>query len=165
MQGQGLVARRALLLAQRAKRQLSRRPLLAKAMPCAFGFAFGDFLTQYVNRDRSAPYRQDFRKTAAMAAAGAALAAPVGLGLYRAMDAAWPSVAFAVAAGKFTLDQVVGCAIWQAAYCALPGNGWYRDMLSSAAAAAAGGVDARVRDAVAYAAAMTSMVLPAPSAC
>jgi hypothetical protein len=122
-------------------------------------------LTQYFNRDRSVPYRQDFRKTAAMAAAGAALAAPAGLGLYRAMDAAWPSVAFAVAAGKFTLDQAVGCAIWQAAYCSLPGNEWYREMLASAATRAADRVDARMRDAVAHAAAMTSLVLPAPSAC
>jgi hypothetical protein len=104
------------------------------------------------------------RKTAAMAAAGAAVAAPVGLGLYRWMDAAWPSAMFLVAAGKFTLDQVVGCAIWQAAYCAIPSNGWYRDMLGGLLASAAGGVDAGVRDAVAYAAAMSSMVLPAPAA-
>lgn len=72
-----------------------------------------DFLTQYFNRDKRQPYRHDFRKTAAMAAAGAAVAAPVGIGMYAWMDAAWPSSAAAVAAGKFTLDQIVGCAIWQ----------------------------------------------------
>ncbi|KIZ00919.1 hypothetical protein MNEG_7044 [Monoraphidium neglectum] len=100
-----------------------------------------------------------------MAAAGAAVAAPVGIGMYAWMDAAWPSSAAAVAAGKFTLDQIVGCAIWQAAYCSLPGNEWYRDMLTGAARSAAGGVDGGVRDAVAYAAAMSQMVLPAPATC
>jgi len=101
-----------------------------------------------------------------MAAAGAWLAAPVGLGLYRWMDAAWPSTMFAVAAGKFTLDQVVGCMLWQVSYCALPGNEWYREMLGGLARGAAGGVDTGVRDAVAYAAAMSSsFALPAPAAC
>jgi hypothetical protein len=120
-----------------------------------------DFLTQYFNRDRSQPYRHDLRKTAAMAAAGAAVAAPLGLGLYRWMDAVWPSAALAVAAGKFTLDQIVGCFIWQAAYCSLPGNDWYRDMLAGLARGAAGGVDAGMRDAASYAAAVSAMVAPA----
>lgn len=125
-----------------------------------------DFLTQYFNRDKQRPYRHDFTKTALMAAAGASLAAPVGLGLYRWMDAAWPSAMLMVAAGKFTLDQVVGCVIWQAAYCAIPGNEWYREMLGGALRSAASGVDGGVRDAVAYAAChMSSVVLPAPAAC
>ncbi len=123
-----------------------------------------DFLTQYVNRDKSRPYSHDFRKSAAMAAVGAGLAAPAGLALYRYMDAAWPSAALAVGAGKFTLDQLVGCVIWQAAYCAIPSNDAYRAMLSGLVVAGAGGVDHGVKEAFAYAAAMaSSVVLPAPA--
>lgn len=161
-----LAGRQARILANRVySRFVRRRPLLAKSLPTACGFVFGDFLTQYFNRDRQKPYRHDFRKTAAMAAAGAAVAAPVGLGLYRWMDAAWPSAALAVATGKFTLDQIVGCAIWQAAYCSIPGNDWYREMLCAAAANAYSGVDGGVRDAIAHAAAASSVVLPAPATC
>lgn len=118
-----------------------------------------------MNRDPSLPYQHQYGKTAAMALAGAAAAAPASAALYRAMDAAWPGGGAAAAAGKFCVDQIIGCAIWQAAYCSIPENEWYRNMLAGALAAAAGGVDGGVRDAVAYAAAMTQMVLPAPAAC
>jgi len=117
-------------------------------------------LTQYINRDRSRPYTHDARKTVAMAAVGAGIAAPTGLALYRWMDAAWPSAMLAVAAGKFTLDQAVGCIIWQAAYCAIPSNSAYRAMIGGLMTNAVSGVDSNVRDAVAYAAAMASVVLP-----
>lgn len=110
------VNRGALRLAARTRNFLQRRPLVAKACPTAFGFAFGDFLTQYLNRPHKNTYQHDPTLTAAMAATGAVVAAPVGLALYRWMDLVWPGTSWLLAAGKFTLDQVVGCVIWQAAY-------------------------------------------------
>lgn len=61
-----------------------------------------------------------------MAVVGGALAAPLGLGLYRWMDAVWPAAGFLVASCKFTLDQVVGCMLWQAAYLTISPH--YRQM-------------------------------------
>lgn len=77
-----------------------------------------DLLTQFCSRDKQQPYRHDYRKTAIMAFAGGAVAAPASAGLCLWMDAAWPSMAFASSTGKFALDQIIGCAIWQAAYSA-----------------------------------------------
>jgi hypothetical protein len=98
---------------------MQRQPLLAKAVPTAVGFCFGDFLTQYFNRDVQVQYRHDFSKTAQMALVGASVAAPIGLGLLRVLDISLfscnPHTAFALSS-KFLLDQVLGCLIWQAAY-------------------------------------------------
>ncbi|KAI8462771.1 MAG: hypothetical protein J3K34DRAFT_168014 [Monoraphidium minutum] len=153
----------ALRLAVRKGRRLAQQHTKGiKAAQIGFGFAFGDVLTQHFHRQHTPTH--DWRRTAAMAAAGAALGAPLSLGLYAGMDAAWPAATAAGAAGKFALDQALGCALWQAVYCALPGNDWYRRMLSGALASAAGAADGGVRDAVAYAAAMSQMVLPAPAA-
>jgi hypothetical protein len=122
-----------------------------------------DFLTQYLNRDRQQPYSHNFRSTALMAAAGAAAAAPAGLLLCQWMDAVWPSPLLLAAAGKFTIDQVVGCALWQAFYCAIPGNEGYRDALAAGLQRAAAGADDGVRAAFAHAAAAASLVLPVPA--
>lgn len=54
-----------------------------------------------------------------MAVVGAGVAAPVSLLLYRAMHLLAPGTTPLLAAAKFVIDQVVGCALWQAAYCAL----------------------------------------------
>jgi hypothetical protein len=35
------------------------------------------------------------------------------------MDALMPGASLLLAAGKFTLDQIVGCVVWQAAYMAI----------------------------------------------
>lgn len=112
---------RALKLVKRGSRFLQRRPLLAKALPCAVGFAFGDILTQYFHAPRDVltgdpMYTHDFIKSIKMAGVGGVLAAPVGLALYRWMDVVWPGSGLVAGAAKFTADQVVGCIIWQAAY-------------------------------------------------
>ena len=103
-----------------------------------------------------------------MAAAGAAFAAPAGVRLCAAMDAWWPAAsagarAPALATGKFVLDQAVGCAIWQAAYCSLPGNEAYRDALLGFFGAAASAAAAGARDAAAFGAATLAAVVPAPA--
>lgn len=109
------VNRSAVRLYVRGSRFAQKNALLAKALPTAFGFAFGDVLTQYCHR-RSDSYTHDAPKTALMAGVGGSVAAPVGLVLYRWMDIAWPGSGVLLAAGKFTLDQVVGCLLWQVAY-------------------------------------------------
>lgn len=105
----------------RGSRFLQRRPFLSKLMPTAAGFAFGDVLTQYVHNDRNADgsYSHDPVKTAAMFGMGAGAATPLALALWRWMDAVWPGTGLLLAAGKFTLEQVVCCALWQAAYCSI----------------------------------------------
>lgn len=113
-----VVNRHAMKVVVYGSRFLQKRPLVAKGLPTAFGFAFGDVLTQYFHK-KTDTYTHDFKKTAQMAAVGGVVAAPVGLALYRWMDAVWPGSGFLMAAAKFTLDQVVGCAIWQAAYLAI----------------------------------------------
>ncbi|EFJ41507.1 hypothetical protein VOLCADRAFT_84089 [Volvox carteri f. nagariensis] len=113
--------RKPAVLAIRLSRELQRRPLLAKCVPTAVGFAFGDCLTQFMNRDRSRTLREQwsFSRTGSMLCIGALCAGPILLSFNRWMDlAVMPSagsspVAVAV---KFLLDQVVGCFIWQAAY-------------------------------------------------
>lgn len=87
-----------------------RRPLLTPPAPLYPSFA--DVLTQYVNRDRSKPYRHDAGKTAAIAAAGVLLGLPASNALYSQMNATWPSAAAPVAAGKFVADQALGCVLW-----------------------------------------------------
>lgn len=97
---------------------MQKRPLLAKALPTAVGFAFGDVLTQYMNNK----HRQRWYKphlTATMAALGLVVAGPAGLAFLRWMDLSiLPSHPHSpVALGvKFVLDQVLGCVLWQASY-------------------------------------------------
>lgn len=102
-------------------REAQRHPLLSKALPTAIGFAFGDFLTQFMKRDRSRPLKDQYRyhRSVLMFTAGACVAAPVLLVFNRWMDAhLLPQAAGAPAlqAAKFLLDQIVGCLFWQAAY-------------------------------------------------
>jgi hypothetical protein len=61
----------------------------------------------------------DPNKTLAMAGVGACVGAPLSLALYAHMDALMPGASLLLAAGKFTLDQIVGCVVWQAAYMAI----------------------------------------------
>eukprot|EP00878_Enallax_costatus_P000730 GHUV01000843.1.p1 GENE.GHUV01000843.1~~GHUV01000843.1.p1 ORF type:complete len:174 (+),score=15.03 GHUV01000843.1:194-715(+) len=104
-----------------------QHPLIAKMLPTAWGYMFGECLTQQLGPLWPAddwPTRHDFSqhdlsKTAMMGGVGAFVGAPLSLILYRAMDAVLPGASFLLAAGKFTLDQVVGCILWQAAYLAI----------------------------------------------
>lgn len=105
----------------RFTRELQRRPLVLKCLPTACGFAFGDCLTQYMNRKPEQPFSQQYdpKLTVMMFSAGALAAGPVLFGFGLWMDghimAQAPRSLLAVST-KFTLDQIVGCAIWQAAY-------------------------------------------------
>lgn len=96
---------------------------MAKAIPTAFGFAFGDLLTQHFNSGcHSVFHDYDLQRTAKMALLGAAVAAPVGLAFLRYLDGiimpATPTSAAALSI-KLTLDQVLGCALWQCAFLAV----------------------------------------------
>lgn len=132
----------ALRAVARGRHFLRRRPALAKVAATAVGFAGGDVLTQRFNRRLAdgSERAHDFAKTAAMLAVGAALAGPAGLLLCRLCDAAAaPAAAGAgLATGKFVADQLVGCAIWQAAYCAI--CPWYRDIVVGAVRHVAAGI-------------------------
>lgn len=102
------------------RRFLLKRPLLAKAVPTSIGFAFGDFLTQVMNRPKNdKSWRYNYTSSATMFAIGAALAAPVGLSFLRWMDVhilpSSPNSPITLTV-KFILDQVLGCAIWQCSY-------------------------------------------------
>lgn len=109
---------------EQSKLFLKRQPLLVKAAPTAIGFAFGDVLTQYMNAPQRHQRMQshDWSRTAKMALVGGVLAAPVLLGFMRGLDstvfAANPNSPVAHTL-KFVLDQIVGCVIWQAAYCTI----------------------------------------------
>ncbi|KAF5835468.1 hypothetical protein DUNSADRAFT_7308 [Dunaliella salina] len=91
-------------------------PLICKAIPTAVGFAFGDCLTQYLNKPREEAY--DWSRTAKMGALGAAVAGPIGLWFFRWMNANLLTQGPAgLAMGvKVLLDQVLGCILWQAAF-------------------------------------------------
>lgn len=101
----------------RVSRFMQRRPLLSKALPTAGGFAFGDLLTQHFNQPpgRTMADNYDPKRTLAMAAVGAVLAGPLGLAFLRWLDVVSPAAT--PLAAKLALEQVLGCAIWQAAYC------------------------------------------------
>ncbi|KXZ54927.1 hypothetical protein GPECTOR_4MTA3 [Gonium pectorale] len=113
--------RKPAVLAIRLSRELQRRPLLAKCIPTAVGFAFGDCLTQFMNRDRSRSLREQwsYSRTGSMLCIGALCAGPILLSFNRWMDLAImpssPSSPLALTV-KFLLDQAVGCFIWQVAY-------------------------------------------------
>jgi hypothetical protein len=107
----------------KSTRFLQKRPLLAKAIPTAFGFAFGDLLTQHFNSGCSSVFHDyDLQRTAKMGLLGAAVAAPLGLAFLRYLDGvimpAAPTSAAALGI-KLTLDQVLGCALWQCAFLAV----------------------------------------------
>ena len=55
-----------------------RHPFLVKSVTSGIGFAFGDVLTQMATRRKEDAY--DLRRTAAMGAAGLAVAGPLGYG-------------------------------------------------------------------------------------
>eukprot|EP00775_Hariotina_reticulata_P009643 gene9643-9803_t len=118
-----LVARGRAAVAKLSK-LIASQPLVAKAVPTATGFAFGDVLTQQLGPLWPASEwptkhdltRHDLTKTALMAVVGGSVGAPLSLALYRLMDAIAPGTSIVLAAGKFTLDQVIGCVLWQAAY-------------------------------------------------
>jgi hypothetical protein len=102
--------RKPAVLAIRLSRELQRRPLLAKCVPTAIGFAFGDCLTQFMNRDRSRTLRDQwsFSRTGSMLCIGALCAGPILLSFNRWMDLAiMPSAAASPVAltVKFLLDQ------------------------------------------------------------
>lgn len=102
---------------------MQKQPLLAKAIPTAFGFAFGDILTQHINSGCPSVWHEyDLTRTVKMGLIGAAVAAPVGLAFLRYLDGvimpAAPNSAAALGI-KLTLDQVLGCALWQCAFLAV----------------------------------------------
>ena len=68
-------------------------PMLCKAVPTSIGFAFGDFLTQYMNRDTEQPFKMQFDKTAKMAVVGATIAGPLGLLALQRLSLAMPLAA------------------------------------------------------------------------
>jgi hypothetical protein len=111
------------LIIGKGTRFLQKRPLLAKAIPTACGFAFGDLLTQHLNSGCVSVWHDyDLVRTAKMGALGAAVAAPVGLVFLRYLDGVvLPATPHSPAALgiKLTLDQVLGCALWQCAFLAV----------------------------------------------
>lgn len=113
-----LVNRPVQRFAVRVSRFLQKRPLLAKAVPTAVGFAFGDVLTQYMNNRRRKRWYNP-KLTAMMAGLGLCLAGPAGLAFMRWMDftilPGHPHSPVTIAV-KFVLDQVWGCVLWQASY-------------------------------------------------
>lgn len=126
MQSVSLDPRRLQRYTARAQRFLQRQPLLAKALPTAVGFAFGDFLTQHFNRPKHGAYAYSVSRTAKMALLGAVIAGPVGLAFLRALEPVVLPHAPASAAAlgiKFTLDQALGCVLWQACQLAVSSCG------------------------------------------
>eukprot|EP00798_Chlamydomonas_sp_ICE-L_P006630 gene6630-3288_t len=98
------------LAVARGGKFVKANPLLSKAVPTAIGFAFGDFLTQFMNRDKEVPFKMEFHKTAKMAAFGACVAGPMGLAVIQSLSQSIP-VGAAIAA-----SEVFGCLLWQIAY-------------------------------------------------
>ncbi|PNW81595.1 hypothetical protein CHLRE_06g253051v5 [Chlamydomonas reinhardtii] len=108
--------RKPAVLAIRISRELQRRPLLAECVPTAIGFAFGDCLTQFMNRDRKRTLREQwsFSRTGTMLCVGALCAGPVLLSFGRWMDL---SILPTAPTSPLALSvKVVGCFIWQVAY-------------------------------------------------
>lgn len=104
-------------MAGRVQRNIQRQPLISKAVPTAFGFAFGDCLTQYMNRPKDKPFTYDYVRGAGMATLGAGVAGPIGLAFLRFLDG---KVALGspllTNSATFVLDQALGCLLWQAAF-------------------------------------------------
>ncbi len=87
-------------------RFVKRHSLLCKAVPTAIGFSFGDFLTQYMNRDPEQPYQHKFDKTAKMAVVGATIAGPLGLYALQAMSLSMPMAAAVIGSEVGTAHNV-----------------------------------------------------------
>ncbi|GAX73945.1 hypothetical protein CEUSTIGMA_g1395.t1 [Chlamydomonas eustigma] len=90
---------------------IKSNPLVAKAVPTAFGFAFGDILTQAAQQRASGSFSLDMKKTMVMLIIGATVAGPMGLAILQ-LPGDQPSLIGL----KLLADQVVGCIIWQATY-------------------------------------------------
>lgn len=119
-------------LSRNVAQQCQRHPFAAKTVTSAIGFAFGDFLTQLGTRPKGklSVCRYDYVRTTKMAAAGALIAGPVGLWWLQWLGSViQPNQAKSKAAltTMVVLDQVLGCAIWQAAMCSIDQG--YRQML------------------------------------
>ncbi|GAB4817567.1 hypothetical protein N2152v2_004613 [Parachlorella kessleri] len=87
-----------------------------KTVTSGIGFAAGDALAQLGSRKRGTPY--DYPRTAKMAVAGWVAAGPLGYFFLMWMERnIMPHAAASRLAvtTKFTLDQVLGCALWHAA--------------------------------------------------
>lgn len=99
-----------------ATRTFQRHPFLVKTVTCGIGFAFGDILTQLGTRKPGLKY--DWPRTAKMAVAGWVAAGPLGylflLWMEKNILPKTPASRLAVSV-KFSLDQVLGCVLWQAA--------------------------------------------------
>lgn len=118
-----------------AARTIQQHPFLIKTVTSGFGFAFGDLLFQLgtgaalpwaqpAAADSSSKARRpiDWQRAGAMGGAGLAVAGPVGYYFLMWMEAniwtAAPHCTGALAT-KFTLDQVLGFALWHASLAAL----------------------------------------------
>lgn len=103
-------------------RTWSRNPFLVKTLTSGMGFAFGDVLMQLGTRKHKHHRPLDWQRSAKMGAIGLTVAGPVGFGFILWMEGnimtAAPASRLAVST-KITLDQVLGCIIWQAALMAL----------------------------------------------
>eukprot|EP00798_Chlamydomonas_sp_ICE-L_P017045 gene17045-23338_t len=94
----------------KGNRFVKANPLVSKAVPTAIGFAFGDFLTQYMHRDKSLPFKLQIQKTVQMAFVGALIAGPIGLFAIQSLSQNIPLAAAVLSA------EVFGCLIWQISY-------------------------------------------------
>ncbi|KAI3433321.1 hypothetical protein D9Q98_003139 [Chlorella vulgaris] len=101
-----------------ASKTISRHPFLLKTVTSGIGFGFGDVLFQLGTRRRPL----DWRRTAAMGAAGLAVGGPVGyyfiMWMERNIMTSAPHSKLALTV-KVTLDQVLGFALWHAALAAI----------------------------------------------
>lgn len=94
----------------KSMRWMKAHPLIAKSVPTAIGFCFGDVLTQYGQR-KNKEHWYDATKTIGMLTVGATVAGPIGLGILML-----PGSSPAMIGLKVVVSEVVGCLIWQAAY-------------------------------------------------
>jgi hypothetical protein len=92
-------------------RWVKAHPLVSKAVPTAFGFAFGDILTQIAQQRASGSFSLDMKKTMVMMVIGATVAGPLGLGIFQL-----PGDQPTIIGLKILADQIAGCMIWQATY-------------------------------------------------
>lgn len=105
----------------RCAQHAQRHPFAAKTITSAIGFGFGDFLTQLSTRPKGQPLTArtyDYARTGKMAAVGLLLAGPIGLRFLQFLDKTiQPNQVKSKGAltAMVVLDQVLGCAIWQAA--------------------------------------------------
>eukprot|EP00884_Botryococcus_braunii_P021608 jgi/Botrbrau1/8130/Bobra.0308s0022.1 len=99
----------------RVNNEIQRRPFLAKTFACAAGFAFGDVLCQ-TSCFQDMPVKS-WSRIQKMFVLGAVVAAPVQFAGLQWMDKnIMPNESHSKRAAiiKFTLDNVIGCTLWQA---------------------------------------------------